>query len=202
MYEDYMQNILGYRMNPVQNTYEQYNMQGEACYQYDNFMPMTQFGNQMSSNMNVDLEACYPEIYRIIYPMIRKCCMQNTEPITEQTIDRMVADIYSNIEAENVINLNINLGNTVGTATSENREGSTKKETGESRATESRQRNFLLNDLIRILLIRELLGRPGGIRPFPPRPFPPRPPMGRPPMNRPPMNRPPMMPRYDEYQSF
>lgn len=203
MYEDYMQNILGYRMNPQQNTYEQYNSQGEECYQYDNYMPMMQWENQMSSNMNVDLEACYPEIYRIIYPMIRKACMQNTSPITEETIDRMVTEIYTNIEAENVINLNINLGNTVGgTSTSENRESVEKKEGEENRTNETRQRNFLLNDLIRILLIRELLGRPGGIRPFPPRPFPPRPPMGRPPMNRPPMNRPPMMPRYDEYPIF
>ena len=53
-------------------------------------------------------------------------------------------------------------------------------------------RNTGLNDLIRILLLRELLGRPGfpgfpGGRP--PRPRPPRPPM-RPPM-RPPIGPPP-----------
>ena len=64
MYEDYMQNILGYRMNPQSNmnTYEQYNTQEGEWQQYDNYMPMMGFGNQMSSNMNIDLEACYPEI--------------------------------------------------------------------------------------------------------------------------------------------
>ena len=201
MYEDYMQNILGYRMNPFQNTYEQYNMQGEECYQNDSYMPMMQYGNQMSNNMNVDLEACYPEIYRIIYPMIRKACMQNTSPITEEVIDRMVNEVYTNIETGDVITLNINLGNNV--TTGEKGVNTETKEGTQNRETESRQRNFLMNDLIRILLIRELLGRQGGNRPpFPPRPFPPRPPMGRPPMNRPPMNRPPVMPRYDEYPNY
>jgi len=203
MYEDYMQNILGYRMNPQanMNTYEQYNMQGEEWQQYDNYMPMMQPGVQMTSNMNIDLEACYPEIYKIIYPMIRNVCMRNTEPITEEVIDRMVNEVYNNIETGDVITLNINLGNSVTTgekgANIETKEGTQNRETG------SRQRNFLMNDLIRILLIRELLRRQGGNRPpFPPRPIPPRPFPPRPPMGRPPMNRPPIMPRYDEYPNY
>ena len=60
------------------------------------------------------------------------------------------------------------------------------KSTKSSENSENRQvilRNTGLNDLIRILLLRELLGRPGfpwqGGRP--PQPMPPRPPM-RPPM--------------------
>ena len=63
----------------------------------------------------------------------------------------------------------------------------------EYKVTENRvaPRNFMLNDLIRILLIRELLGRPGGMRPPFPQPRPPRPPMNRPPM-----------PRYGDYQMF
>ena len=59
----------------------------------------------------------------------------------------------------------------------------------------TRQRNTGLNDLIRILLLRELIGRPGfpGFRPpRPPPPPPPRPP--RPPM-RPPMGPGPRPPR-------
>ena len=148
--------------------------------------------------MNIDLENCYPEVYKIIYPMIRNVCMRNTEPITEEVIDRMVNEVYTNIETGDVITLNINLGNTVETSSGENRESSKNKESKENRETESRQRNFLMNDLIRILLIRELLRRQGGSRPpFPPIPFPPRPPM-----NRPPMNRPPIMPRYDEYPNY
>ena len=203
MYEDYMQNILGYRMNPQanMNTYEQYNMQGEEWQQYDNYMPMTQQGSQMASNMNIDLESCYPEVYKIIYPMIRNVCMRNTEPITEEVIDRMVNEVYTNIETGDVITLNINLGNSV--TTGEKGANTEAKEGTQNRETESRQRNFLMNDLIRILLIRALLRRQGGNRPpFPPRPFPPRPFPPRPPMNRPPMNRPPIMPRYDEYPNY
>jgi len=203
MYEDYMQNILGYRMNPQanMNTYEQYNMQGEEWQQYDNYMPMMQPGGQMVSNMNIDLESCYPEIYKIVYPMIRNVCMRNTEPITEEVIDRMVNEVYTNIETGDVITLNINLGNSV--TTGEKSANTEAKEGTQNRETESRQRNFLMNDLIRILLIRELLRRQGGNRPpFPPRPFPPRPFPPRPPMNRPPMNRPPIMPRYDEYPNY
>lgn len=203
MYEDYMQNILGYRMNPQanMNTYEQYNMQGDEWQQYDNFMPMMQQGAQMTSNMNVDLENCYPEIYKIVYPMIRNVCMRTTEPITEEVIDRMVNEVYTNIETGDVITLNINLGNSV--TTGEKGANTEAKEGTQNRETESRQRNFLMNDLIRILLIRELLRRQGGNRPpFPPRPFPPRPFPPRPPMGRPPMNRPPIMPRYDEYSNY
>ena len=203
MYEDYMQNILGYRMNPQanMNTYEQYNMQGEEWQQYDNYMPMMQQASPMTSNMNIDLESCYPEIYKIIYPMIRNVCMRNTEPITEEVIDRMVNEVYTNIETGDVITLNINLGNSV--TTGEKGANTEAKEGTQNRETESRQRNFLMNDLIRILLIRELLRRQGGNRPpFPPRPFPPRPFPPRPPMGRPPMNRPPIMPRYDEYSNY
>lgn len=197
MYEDYMQNILGYRMNPQQNTntYEQYNMPGGEWQQYDNYMPIMQYGNQMTSNM-VNLETCYPEIYKIIYPMIKKVCMKNTEPITEETIDKMVNEVYTNIETGDIITLNINLGNSVTTGEAGASTGT--KETEQNRNIENRQRNFLMNDLIRILLIRELLRRQGGNRPpYPPRPFPPRPPM-----NRQPMNRPPIMPRYDEYLNY
>ena len=200
MYEDYMQNMLGYKMDPYQNTYEQYNNQGEkCCYQYNNrdsYLPGMQYRNTMEMNNNmIDLESCYPEIYKIIYPMIKKACMKNTEPITRETIDKMVTEISSNVETGDVINLNINLGNNVGGMSNENREKSSEVNVEEKRKEENRvvSNNFLLNDLIRILLIRELLGRPGGIRPRPPRPpFPPRPPM----------HRPPIMPRYDDYEMF
>ena len=71
------------------------------------------------------------------------------------------------------------------------------------------QRNTGLNDLIRILLIRELLGRPGfpGQGGRPPRPRPPRPPM-RPPMGPPPRPQPRpgmgMGPfnRFDQYEEL
>lgn len=181
MYEEYMQNVLGLRMNPYQNMYDN---QFDNQYSCGNCMMNTQM-NMATQQAGDEIESCYPDIYRIVYPMVQKACMTNTSPVTKETIDRMTTEIYNNIETGDIINLNINLGNTVNGAQTENREN---KEETENRVA---PRNFMLNDLIRILLIRELLGRPGGMRqPFPP----PRPP-------RPPMNRPPM-PRYGDYQMF
>ncbi len=151
MYEDYMQNLLGIQMNPYQDTYEYLSR------------------NTAMMDNSVDLEECYPEIYRIIYPMVRSACMRNTRTVTRELIDEMTQDIYSNIETGDIINLNINIDN------SENRDTSEVKKDDKVRQVENRQFNRPLNDLIRILLIRELLGRPNFGRPNPPRTMPPRP---------------------------
>lgn len=147
IYEEYMRSVLGYQ--PM-NNYNTYDMN------YDVF----EMAN-MSAMNNIqmqELEDCYPDIYRIIYPMVQMACNKNTRPITRELIDSMTEEIYLAVEDKDMV---------------ENRN----KE-------ENRQiiRNVGLNDLIRILLLRELLGRPGfpGGRP-PQRPRPPRPPM-RPPM--------------------
>ena len=42
-----------------------------------------------------ELEDCYPEIYRIVYPMVQKVCSQNTMPITRQLINNMVVGVSS-----------------------------------------------------------------------------------------------------------
>ena len=113
-------------------------------------------------NNSEDLEDMYPEIYRIVYPMVRKACMQNTRPVTRELVDQMTQEIYSNIEADNVVNLNIHIDN------STNSRGDTQEKTeaenvkvenrqAENRQVENRQFNRGLRDLIRILLLRELL---------------------------------------------
>lgn len=154
IYEEYMRSVLGYQ--PM-NTY---NMN------YDNWdMPNM---NAMNTIQMQELENCYPDIYRIVYPMIQSACSKNTRPITRELIDSMTDEIYFALEDKEMV---------------ENRNKEEK--------TEDRQirRNTNLNDLIRILLLRELLGRPGFPGGRPPRPRPPRPPM-RPPMG-PPMGPPP-----------
>ena len=109
---------------------------------------------------------------------------------------------------------NTNSANNVNTSETRKDE-TTPTSSGENRG-EDRQfrpiRNRTLRDLIRILIIRELLGRPGfpGNRPPMRPPFPGRPP--RPPMRPPfpggPGGRPPMMPRsdfdnyYDIYENW
>lgn len=146
-----------------------------------------------------NIEEMYPEIYKIIYPMVKKACNRNTRSVSSDLIDEMAEDIYSNIETNNVISLNINVENL---GNENNRGGEeTKKEVEEknleNRSIENRKRKGLLFDFIKVLLIRELLDRCPGNRPRPPRPprpnYPGRPPKpgdwediypGRPPMPR------------------
>lgn len=149
IYEEYMRSVLGYQ--PM-NTYNMY---------YDNWEIPNM--NAMNTIQIQELENCYPDIYRIVYPMIQNACNQNTRSITRELIDSMTDEIYYALEDKEML---------------ENRNKEEKIEDRQIR------RNTNLNDLIRILIIRELFGRPGFPGGRPPRPRPPRPPM-RPPMGPP-----------------
>lgn len=192
-YEEYIRSVLGYPSTTNMN---------------QNQMYQNEYQNPSQINMRNDLEDFYPEIYKIIYPMVKKACEGNMGANSREEIERMTDEIYSAIEDNNQINVNINLGNTVSTTNSNtqnrneiHKEGvqkkSSEKQEVESRKieTENRRspRNNNLRDLIKILLIRELLGRPHNHFPLRP-PHNPRPPM-----------RPPIMPRnyqplYDIYE--
>lgn len=204
-YEDYMRNVLGYCPNcqnsrsPYDNSYEQ-NFYGS--------MPNT-YTNDRGMQLQDNIEDLYPDIYKIIFPMVCKVCQNNTRPITNQLVDEMTMEIYNNIEADNINIVNVN----VETRSSDNKNDlRTQKQTVkssedrtvsgsseeriENRITEeTRQRrpnNPLLRNLIRILILERLFG---GFRP-------PRPPV-RPPFPGPGMpGRPPMRPRYQsEYEA-
>ena len=160
-YEEYIRSILGYS-NQTNNPYASYNFQHE----YDN----AQFSQAQ------ELENCYPEIYKIVYPMITKICNNCETPITRDTIERMTDEIYSAVESNNEINININLGNEMrqdeknrNTNNRSNVTQEAKKELKESAiqekmsmeiSREDRQfRNRDLRDLIQILIIRELFNK-------------------------------------------
>lgn len=188
-YENYIRSILGYPM----------------CTENSNAMPYPnyEYTSNYRQNMNrKELEECYPEIYKLIFPMVTKTCDSIQEPITKELVEQLTDNIYFAIEGNDEVNININLTNEVGENTSTSRENrQTKTEEKQERETRSpRPVNRNLRDLIKILLLRELLNRPGNRPPVrPPRPpFPGGP--GRPPFpggpgpGRPPM-RPPMMPR-------
>lgn len=167
-YEDYIRSILGY---------PNYNNSFENDYNY--YKPV----NYRNTDQLSELENYYPEIYKIVYPMIRNTCMNNTENVTEELIDKLSDEIYSALENNNEINLSINLTNDV--PSNRNRSTSSnvnkKEATVESRGEDRQFRNRGLQDLIRILLIREFLGNSGrflGNRP-------PMPPPNRPPMRPP-----------------
>ena len=113
-------------------------------------------GNMQSyQNRNVtqELEDCYPEIYKIVYPMVRKVCAKNNNyrGYSKLDIDRMVEEVYSNIEVNDAVELNITLNNDV-------RGSGSKEEAKEADTTDSDKRGE--NRQIRILILRELLGRP------------------------------------------
>lgn len=166
-YEEYMRNVLGYSQLP-NNIYTNY---------YDDFYYDSNYQNNYYNFNNEMLESMYPEIYRIVYPMVCKICMQNNNrEITKELVDRMTDEIYSYIESdERTTNTNVRPALKNGDVRNPN-----SKET--ELMSETRQNNFMLKDLIKILILRELLrqNKPG--RPNP-QPRPPRPQI-RPPVNQ------------------
>ena len=162
IYEEYIRNIIGYPNNTNNN-----------CYSCNMNMEENSYTNLQVPKSQI--EQCYPEIYKIIYPMVKKACNDNFNLNTEEEIDKITNEIYYGIEDNNQMN--------------------------NTRNTETRRiTNNNLRDLIKILIIRELLNRPN-IRP----PRPPRPPHHRPPFPGFPGGpggggpRPPIMPRDLEY---
>ena len=189
-YEEYIRSVLGYPTTANMN---------------QNQMYQNEYPNTSQINMRNDLEDFYPEIYKIIYPMVQKACDGNMGANSREEIEQMTDEIYSAIEDNNQINVNINLGNTISTTNmnrTQNRNEISKEEVQKKQEVENRNtegesrispRNNNLRDLIKILLIRELLRRRHNH-------FSPRPPHSP----RPPM-RPPIMPRnyqplYDIYE--
>ena len=154
-YEEYMQDVLGYpnRNIPTYNGYGEYNS---------------------TQNRNREIETLYPDIYKIVYPMVCKVCDRNTKPLTREVLETMVEEIYMNIETEEIpdegANVKIEVRNSSGSRSSSS---SNTRNREESR--QNCKGNCLLKDLIRVLLLREFLARP---------------------MTRPPMPRPPYMPPY------
>lgn len=192
-YEDYMRSVLGY---PTQN-----------CDTY----PMNYFENTQKCMMpyqnTKELEDCYPEIYKIINPIVCEACDRCNRPITRDTVDNIVEEVYKRIEINNEIAIKINIDNRKVENRTESRVSTTKlssnrninneqaRKTDEIENRQRRPRNPFLSDLIRILILNRLLGG-GFFLGNPPRP---RPPM-KPPFSggpRPPINR-----DYDDFFKF
>lgn len=107
-YEDYIRSILGY---PVMTANGQYGNKNLNTYHYEYVSSRPTY--------NQDILNLYPEIYRILNPMICKICEANTKPITEELLDQMTDEIYLNIESDNLnselnttsVRVNISKGN-------------------------------------------------------------------------------------------
>ena len=95
MFEEYMQELLGYRKIP--NVYGRMNENYNSLMCCDNQNMELLNSSSLNMNMNnslmennlvaTNIEECYPEIYKLIYPMVRKICTQNTEPLTEDLLN-------------------------------------------------------------------------------------------------------------------
>lgn len=160
-YENYMREVLGYAPSYMQDVYatnDYYSMQ-------------TNNNNYMN---NCNLEDLYPDTYKKIHPLVCKECNTTTMPITNEILEQMVDNVYNAIE----IDLKIETNTKVVTKTSTTRDVENRN---------IRQRNIMLRDLIKILILNELLDRGRFPNPRPPRPGP-RPPFPggptRPPMPR------------------
>lgn len=204
-YEDYMRSVLGYNsMNSnMPNMYNQdYYMQNRMPCQMGTYQNDC-VGNTMGDNV----EDLYPDIYKIVNPLVCRVCQNNTKPITNDLIEQMISQVYSNIKADdiNIVNINVETGDVinkeVNNRAQENRDSKSSKEKLDSRGSDEnrnrRPNNPLLRDLIRILILNRLFGnqRPGNRPPMRP-PFPGGPgfPGGQGP--RPPM--PPTRPRFEQ----
>lgn len=136
-YDEYMRSMMGY---PSMHT---------SMYPYSNM-----------ETCSDDLERMYPEVYRVVYPMVCFACDNIRTPVTEEMVDMMTDDIYDRVEADGRINIDVSVE--VRSSQSDD------EELKETRQRRPRRRNRFLRDLIRILLLRELMRR----RPrFPMRPF-------------------------------
>ena len=115
-YEDYMRSILGY---PVQNNmncntplYNPFEKNLGYCNTYNvNSIYEAPENRPHYSNEIMEL---YPEIYKIVNPMVCKICEVNTKPITSELIEQMTDEIYLNLESDtssdgDIINVTVNL---------------------------------------------------------------------------------------------
>lgn len=170
-YEDYMRSVLGY---PIENK----NIYQMNCFEN------TQ--NCMTPYQNTkELEDCYPEIYKVINPIVCDVCDKCNVTITRDIVENMVDEVYQKIEINNEIAVKINL---------ENRNIEKTRKTTEVENRQRRPQNPFLRDLIRILILNRLLGENFQGRPLYQRPpiIPPFPGGPRPPQNR----------EYEDYFKF
>lgn len=162
-YEEYMRSVLGYSQIP-NNIYTN---------SYDNYYYDTNYINNQNRNTSTEIiETMYPDIYRIVYPMVCRVCTQNSQrEITMDLINSMTDEVFMNVEPVERPNQNVNAQRPI-LKNGDVRNPNAKEP--ELRG-ETRQQNFMLRDLIQILILRELLRRRNQRPPMPPPPRPPRP---------------------------
>ncbi len=124
-YEEYMKEILEYNVNQ---------MQEKCC--------IIEQNSNMINTYNNEIEEFYPEIYKIIYPMICKACMNINTNVNIEIVNKITEEIYINFESTEI-----------------SEEMNNVRRYNNQRIKQdynNQYRNSLLRDLIKILVIREL----------------------------------------------
>ena len=152
---DYMRDFFYYNQNPNQNMNMNYN------YMQNNYM---------FRNNNNNIENLYPNIYRILMPVVRKVVAgSNFQYLTEEVVSNIVDTVYNIVEGDrNVRTVEVNAEPLVDARRSNS--GTTSNITQTQTTTQSRtssnnnnnsnnnctEYSTLLKDLIRILVLQEI----------------------------------------------
>lgn len=146
-YDDYMRNTLGFSstvtpMGMPNTNYSNINCSNMCMNPYSNIT-----STQMWQDISCNLEKMYPDSYNAIYPMISSVCRTITLPITEDTLNSIVNDIYDKAVNTSIISVDVN-----------NREEISDRRPN-NLPPRRPHRNKFLNDFIKVLLLRELINR-------------------------------------------
>lgn len=93
-FDEYIKSILGYSyINPVRDKLR--------------YPKMRSFGTNYAISYP-EIERFYPEIYKLIYPMICKRCLEVSEPITKELLENITDEIFLAIETDRKVENNNN----------------------------------------------------------------------------------------------
>lgn len=158
-YENYMRSVLGY---PINNTYNV------------NSFPYRQNNNFIKNNY----EQMYPDIYKVLKPMVKKVCSNvRSMDVSPEIIENMTDEIYNNIESDTMDTTASNNHRANNRTTGDYKSGSSNNTVDKNASADSRGccNNSTLKDLIKILIITQLISNCNNRPPQPP-PYPPCPP--------------------------
>ena len=158
--DNYMQDLYFYNQTP-NNTYFPNNMPN-----YN--IPLTQNQNMINpmynnSNMNANqmcqnINNLYPNIYRIINPVVLKVIANsNYQFLNDDVLNNMTDTVYNIVEGQ--IGYDDNISTTTENSQSTSSNTNSVSSNSNSRVTETRHDN-LLKDIIKILILKEILSRP------------------------------------------
>lgn len=190
-YEEYMKNVLGYPMQYEATTYN-----NNQYTENNSFFPYRY------NSYNTNFDSMYPEIYKLLQPMISKACANiNYRSFSVDTLESLTNEIYRSIESDdnlNIVNINVRtqeaddlLKKDIKITSKEKRMSISEKNRSKENISQDNSiqnseaeadtrnccQNPTLKDLIRILLLNQIINNNPNRPPRPSHtPMPPRPP--------------------------